>query len=50
MALNQKITEKVKVKAKDDVFLKQNLISLLSRVEEGRQPKRTIDEIIKKIK
>lgn len=49
MALNQKITDKIKQKA-DDAFLRKNLLLLLSRVDEGKQPKRVIESIIKEIK
>lgn len=50
MALNRKITDKIKAKAAGDDFLKNKMISLLSRVDEGKQPKRIIEEIIKEIK
>jgi hypothetical protein len=50
MALNQKIITKIKEKAGNDDFLKNKMISLLSRVDEGKQPKREIDKIIKEIK
>lgn len=50
MALNQKIIKKIKEKANGNDFLKNKLISLLSRVDEGRQPKREIDKIINEIK
>ncbi len=50
MALNQKITKKIKGKTSGDSFLKNKLISLLSRVDEGKQPKREIEKIIKEIK
>lgn len=50
MALNQKITKKIKEKASGDSFLKNKLIALLSKVDEGRQPKREIEKIIKEIK
>lgn len=50
MALNQKIITKIKEKAGNDDFLKNKMISLLSRVDEGKQPKREIDKIIKVIK
>ena len=50
MALNRKITDKIKAKAAGDDFLKNKIISLLSRVDEGKQPKRIIEEIIKEIK
>jgi len=49
MALSQKITEKIKQKA-DDAFLKKNLLLLLTRVDEGKQPKRVIEGIINEIK
>ena len=49
MALNQKITKKIKEKANDD-FLKNKMISLLSRIDEGKQPKREIEKIINEIK
>ncbi len=50
MALNQKITKKIKEKASGDNFLKNKLISLLYRIDEGKQPKREIEKIIKEIK
>lgn len=50
MALNQKITSKIKEKAGSDDFLRKNLIKLLTRVDEGRQAKRTIEDIMKEIK
>ena len=50
MALNQKIIKKIKEKAADDDFLRNKMISLLSRVDEGKQPKRIIEDIIKEIK
>lgn len=50
MALNKKITDKIKQKAADNEFLKRNIILLLSRVDEGKQPKRIIEKIIKEIK
>ena len=50
MALNQKIIKIIKEKAADDDFLRNKMISLLSRVDEGKQPKRIIEDIIKEIK
>lgn len=50
MALNRKITSKIKEKAVDDAFLRDNMIQLLSKVDEGKQPKRVIENIIGKIK
>lgn len=50
MALNHKITKKIKEKAGSDDFLKNKMISLLSRVDEGKQPKREIEKIINEIK
>ena len=50
MALNQKITRKIKEKAGSDDFLKNKMIYLLSRVDEGRQPKREIEKVINEIK
>ena len=50
MALNRKIVEKVKKKAGDDAFLRTQLPSLLSKVEDGHQPKREIEKIINLIK
>lgn len=49
MALNPKITDKIRKKA-DDAFLKRNLLLLLNKVDEGRQPKRVIEGIIREIK
>ena len=50
MALNQKIIKIIKEKAADDDILSNKMISLLSRVDEGKQPKRIIEDIIKEIK
>ena len=50
MALNQKIIKKIKEKATGDDFLKKKMLSLLSKVDEGKQPKREIEKIIKDIK
>lgn len=44
MALNQKITKKIKEKSANDDFLRNKLIYLLSRVDEGKQPKREIEK------
>ncbi len=50
MALSKKITEKIKVKSEGNDFLKTNLLLLLTRVDDGRQPKREIERIISEIK
>lgn len=50
MALNRKIVEKIKQKAGDNAFLRVQLPSLLSKVEDGRYPKPEIEKIIKQIK
>ena len=50
MALSTKITEKIKTQSSDDSFLKKNLLLLLTRVDEGKQPKREIERIISEIK
>lgn len=50
MALSTKITEKIKTQSGDDSFLKKNLLLLLTRVDEGKQPKREIERIISEIK
>lgn len=50
MALNKKIVEKIKAKTEGEPFLKRHLPSLLARIEEGRQPRREIEKIIKEIK
>lgn len=46
MALNPKIVDKVKAKITSDDQMRQELLDLLSKVEEGRQPKRLIEKII----
>jgi len=50
MALNQKITKKIKEKAANDDFLRKNMIMLLSKVDEGKQPKRLIETILNEIR
>lgn len=50
MAINPKIVKKIKEKTSEDSFMKTNIIRLLSKIEEGRQPKREIDKIINDIK
>lgn len=50
MALNQKITKKIKEKTVGNDFLKKKIIELLSNVDEGKQPKKVIDKIISEIK
>lgn len=50
MALNKKIVSKIKETAAEDDFLKKNMILLLTRVDDGKQPKREIEKILKDIK
>ncbi|MBQ0143135.1 MAG: hypothetical protein KBT06_10160 [Prevotellaceae bacterium] len=50
MAINPKIVRKIKSKTSDNSEKRRLLISFLSRVEEGKQPKREIDKIMKEIK
>lgn len=50
MALSKKITDKIKSKSGEDDFLKRNLLLLLTRVDEGKQPKREIERVISEIK
>ena len=50
MALNKKIVEKVKAKADGDSVIRTYLPSLLSQIEQGRQPKREIEKVINLIK
>lgn len=50
MALNKKIVSKIKDKASGDDFLKKNMILLLTRVDDGKQPKREIEKILHEIK
>lgn len=50
MALNKKITDKIKQKAADNDFMRANMIYLLSQVDEGKQPKRVIETVLNGIK
>ena len=50
MALNKKIVTKVKEKTSDDSTFRQHLLLLLTRIENGNQPKREIEKIIKEIR
>lgn len=50
MALNKKIVEKVKEKANGDSFIRTYLPSLLSYIEQGKQPKREIEKVINQIR
>ena len=50
MALNKKIVQKIKEKADGDSFIKLQLPSLLSYIEQGKQPRREIEKVINLIK
>lgn len=50
MAINAKIVQKIKSKTTDDSVKKRLLTQLLARIEEGRQPKRVIDNIMNELK
>lgn len=50
MALNKKIVTKVKEKTSEDSSLGKQLQLLLTRIENGNQPKREIEKIIKEIR
>lgn len=50
MAINQKIVKKIKEKTTEDPIKKRMILNFLTRVEEGRQPKREIDKIMNELK
>ena len=50
MALNKKIVTKVKEKTSDDSVFGKQLQLLLTRIENGNQPKREIEKILKEIR
>lgn len=49
MAISKKIREKIAEKTKSDIAMQNNIESVLSGIEEGRQGKRIIEKIIKTI-
>lgn len=49
MALSKIIVEKIKEKTSDRLQYQQELIQLMAKIEEGRQPKRQIDSLMDKI-
>lgn len=49
MALTSKIIQKIKEKTYPDTKLERNLIKVLSDTEQGKQGKRSIDQIINQI-
>lgn len=49
MAINKKILNKISEKASSDIAMQRNIESVLSGIEEGKQPKRMIEKIIKQI-
>lgn len=50
MAINPKIIKKVKSLSGEDALLNRSIPNLLARIEEGKQPKREIEKILKEIK
>lgn len=46
MALSSQIATKIKDKTQDDSYLKQSLLQVLSRMEDGKQAKRAIEEVV----
>lgn len=50
MALTRNIIEKINAKTADDPQMGKGLKRLLNRCEEGRQTKKTIEEVLKKLK
>lgn len=50
MAINVKIVQKIKSKTTDDSKQRRLLTQFLARIEEGRQPKRVIDNIMNELK
>lgn len=50
MALTRNIIEKINTKTADDPQIGKDLKRILNRCEEGRQTKRIIEEILKKLK
>lgn len=49
MAINSKIVTKIKQKSKNDHFICQSIIEVLSQLEEGKQGKRAIEREISKM-
>lgn len=49
MALTKKIIEKIREKTHPDTKQERNLIKVLSDTEQGKQGKRSIDQIINQI-
>lgn len=50
MAINAKIVQKIRSKTIDDSDKRRLLTQFLARIEEGRQPKRVIDNIMNELK
>lgn len=50
MAINEKIIKRIKAKTADDTTKRRLLTSFLARVEEGKQPKRVIAQIMEELK
>lgn len=50
MALTRTIIDKINSKTEDDPTVARDLKTILNRCEEGRQTKKTIDEILTRIK
>lgn len=49
MAINKRILTKISEKTSSDISMQRNIESILSGIEEGKQPKRMIDKIIKQV-
>ena len=49
MAINKRILTKISEKTNSDISMQRNIESILSGIEEGKQPKRMIDKIIKQV-
>lgn len=50
MAINSRISEKIKELVTDDKFLRSKLISILNRADEGKQVAREIKKVMAEIK
>lgn len=50
MAINKNIIEQIHSNTKDDQQLGDDLINLLSNIEDGKQPKRIITPILERVK
>lgn len=49
MAISRKIRDKIAEKTKSDIVMQKNIELVLSGIEEGRQGKRLVEKVIKKI-